>query len=96
MTDAARDEPPPSAPGRDGGRVEDLIAYYAAEGFEVAYRVDDEVGLLRTNSWPAVILGTVVGGIGGGINPSPRRQRIWLHVDADDRALVRHYARHHT
>lgn len=96
MADAKWGDAPTPAFGRDGGRVEDLIAYYANEGFEVAYRIEDEVGLIRTSSWPAVIFGTVVGGIGGGINPSPRRQRIWLHVDPEGHALVRLYARHHT
>lgn len=96
MTRPGRDDAPPTEPARDGGPVDDVLAYYATQGFKVAYRTDDEVGLLRTNSWGAVILSTVVGGIGGVLNPSPRRQRIWLHIDEDGVAVVRHYSRSHT
>lgn len=93
MTNASWDESAPAAPGPEGGRVADLVAYYATQGFEVESRTDREVVLLRINAWPAVILGTVVGAIGTFTNASPRHQRIWLHVDEADHAVVRHHPR---
>jgi hypothetical protein len=61
--------------------VEDLIAEHGADGFAVVESSPSVITLERTNSWASFLLGVVVGGLNGGLNPSPRRQRLYLHVD---------------
>ncbi|MCK9494684.1 MAG: hypothetical protein M0R75_04190 [Dehalococcoidia bacterium] len=83
----------PPAPSQYHGPVEDLVAHFEGEGFEVVERTPGEVAMVRHNPWSSHILGVLVGAIGGALNPSPRRQRLWLHVDTDGQAVVRHYSR---
>jgi hypothetical protein len=66
--------------------VEELVAEHRADGFVVVESTSSVITLERTNSWASFLLGVVVGGIGGGLNPSPRRQRLYLHVE--DRVAI--------
>ncbi len=66
------------------------IARLRREGYEVEDRTADQVILVRTSPWTTHWLGVLFGGLlGGGINRSPRTQRIYLFVDADGGAQIR-------
>lgn len=60
------------------------VARLETAGFEVT-RVDGRaVALLRKNSWRSHLVGAIFGGLlGGGLNPSPRTQRLWVHLLPD-------------
>ncbi len=68
--------------------VEDWIAEYAAHGFVVVESNPQVVTLERTNSWLSYAIGILVGAVGGGWNPSPRREHLYLHV-TDGLAVAR-------
>ena len=62
--------------------VEAEIARLRREGYAVEEHTDAQVTLVRTNGWASHVMGVLVGGLlSGGINPSPRTQRIYLYVD---------------
>ena len=70
--------------------VEAEIARLGLEGYEVEESGTDQVILIRTNSWGTHWLGALLGGLlSGGINPSPRTQRLYLFVDAEGGAQLR-------
>jgi hypothetical protein len=58
----------------------DVIAEHEAEGFRVIESTATVVTLERTNSWLSYAVGVVLGAIGGGWNPSPRHQHLYLHI----------------
>lgn len=70
--------------------VEAEIARLGLAGYEVEEFGADQVILVRTNSWGTHWLGALLGGLlRGGINPSPRTQRLYLFVDAEGGAQLR-------
>ncbi len=68
------------------------LARLEAEGFAVTRIDDHSVALQRHNGWDSHILGAILGGLlGGGINPSPRTQRVWVHLLPDGGCETRLY-----
>lgn len=60
--------------------VDEVLAELAAAGFVVIESNAETLTLERTNSRLSAILGVVVGGFAGGVNPSPRRERLYVRV----------------
>ncbi len=70
--------------------VDAEIARLRREGYEVEREDEDQVVLVRHNSWTTHWLGVLFGGLlGGGINSSQRTQRLYLYVDQEGGARLR-------
>lgn len=69
--------------------VEAEIARLRREGFEVEAQVEDQVTLVKQRTWKQHWMGALFGVLGGGINPPPRTQRVYLWVDRDGGARIR-------
>ena len=70
--------------------VDAEIARLRREGYDVEERTDLQVMLVRQNPWLTHWIGVIFGGLlTGGINPSPRKQRVYLFLDAEGGAQLR-------
>lgn len=73
--------------------VQEALDELLEAGYRVTERTDRVITLERQNPWRVHILGALLGGLlGGGLNPSPRTERLYLHVDERGSAEVRHFA----
>jgi len=73
--------------------LQEALDELLAAGYRVTERTDRVITFERRNPWRVHIFGAVLGGLlGGGLNPSPRTQRLYLQVDEHGDAEVRHFA----